>query len=117
MNELATVSAESVGDASVVRIDGEVDMSNADDIEHQIRTSAEGTHLVVLDLAEVSFFDSSGIRMLFGIRQELQGKGIQIAVVAPEGSRVSHILDVARVDDAAPVFRSPASALAAMGAG
>jgi anti-anti-sigma factor len=116
MNELATVTAARTGAALVIRIEGEVDMSNASDVEQAIRAAADGTALVVLDLAEVSFFDSSGIRMLFGVRQEFRRDGAQIAVVAPEGSRVSHVLDVARVDDAAPIFHSSESALAAMGA-
>jgi len=105
-------------DGSIVaRLSGEVDMSNAADIEDEIRERAEVARLLVLDLTDVSFFDSSGIRMLFAVRQQLRAEGTAMAVVAPEGSRVSEVLDVARVDNAAPVFRSQRSAVAAMGAG
>jgi stage II sporulation protein AA (anti-sigma F factor antagonist) len=117
MNELATITSTPTDEALTITIDGEVDMSNAADIEDEIRERADGAALVVLDLSDVSFFDSSGIRMLFAVRQQLRGAGTAMAVVAPEGSRVSEVLDVARVDNAAPVFRSQRSAVAAMGAG
>jgi anti-anti-sigma factor len=117
MNDLATITATHTDEALTIAIGGEVDMSNAAEIEREIRERAEGAALVVLDLGDVSFFDSSGIRMLFGVRQQLRVSGTAMAVVAPEGSRVSEVLDVARVDNAAPVFRSQRSAVAAMGTG
>ena len=117
MNELATIMATPTGGAVVVLVDGEVDMSNAAELETTIRAHAIDASLVVLDLGAVSFFDSSGIRMLFSIRKECRARGVAIALVAPEDSAVSHVLDVARVDDAAPVFRTPEAAIAAMGAG
>ena len=57
---LATVgTAEHLG-RPLMRIDGEIDISNADAVGEQIRATADPAATVVLDLSPIRFLDSSG---------------------------------------------------------
>ena len=75
---------------------GEVDLSNAGDLERSmlgaVPNTAEG---MVVDLSVVSYLDSSGIRMLGDMAERLNWREQRFAVVAPEGSRVRGVLTIA----------------------
>lgn len=69
---------ESARDTFVVRFDmPEVDFSNVVIARHHISAAlAEaGDHDVVLDLADVTFIDSSGVNMLITVREDLNRRG------------------------------------------
>lgn len=53
------------GSIGVLRLTGRLDLLSAADVRQQVvQTVAEGTHRLVVDLAEVSFVDSSGLGAL-----------------------------------------------------
>ncbi|SDO66627.1 carboxylate-amine ligase [Lentzea jiangxiensis] len=63
----------------------EVDLSNCDELERRCaRAVAAGAEEVVLDLSEVTFFGSSGITALAGIRELGLERRVPISVVASE---------------------------------
>ena len=55
----------------LVRVRGEVDMANADLVGDQIRAAGRLDGPITLDLSQVGFFDSSGLRMLQQLSAEL----------------------------------------------
>ena len=60
----------------VAALRGEVDVTNAEELVGQV--AAEATNEVerlVLDLSELSFLDSSGIRALIGLVRRVQARG------------------------------------------
>lgn len=86
------------GTLAVVR--GELDMSNAADVDRRLRGHLPaGGGTTVVDLAEVTYLDSSGLRLLADLAQD---PSLTLVVVAPAGaarqaiaaSRLDQHLDV-----------------------
>jgi len=101
MPELASVSAERHHDVQVVRLAGEVDISNAgrlqEDISGLVPNDAAG---LVLELSDTQYLDSAGIRMLFELGQRLSGRRQMLTAVVPDDSLIRHSLIVTEVDQA-----------------
>jgi len=101
MPELASVTAERHHDVQVVRLAGEVDISNAgrvqEDISGLVPNDAAG---LVLELSDTQYLDSAGIRMLFELGQRLSGRRQLLAAVVPDDSLIRHSLIVTEVDQA-----------------
>jgi anti-sigma B factor antagonist len=73
--------------APVIVVTGEIDMATAPMVERALSEAIEaGDGAVVLDLCEVSFFDSSGLRAAIVAHRELaeQGRRLSLACL-PEG--------------------------------
>ena len=74
-------------------LSGEIDLSTVGEVQGQLDEAlAAGPGLLLLDMREVTFLDSSGLRMLLGLnrRQREQGKRL---VLAP-GRRVARVLEL-----------------------
>ena len=89
MNELRT---ERRGDRLLAHLSGEIDLANASDIEAAIVAAADGATRVVVVAEDVTYFDSSGLRMLDGLVGVCDAAGVPLRVVAPEPGPVAFIL-------------------------
>ena len=116
MNELSTLDLEERGEIVVARVGGELDVSEAplmgDRIAEALPTSARG---LVIDFTELSFIDSSGIAMLFGLARRLSSRRQALRVVAPAGEPVARVLEIVEFDRAAAVHSDLESAVADIG--
>jgi anti-anti-sigma factor len=102
------------GELVVLEVSGEVDMANADRVRHELVAALpEGCETVVLDLANLLYIDSAGIRMLFEVSGELASRGIALAASAPPGSSIRKILAITKLDTLVPVRDSIDEAAAA----
>jgi anti-anti-sigma factor len=112
VSQLAHLAFEEQGRVMVARLAGEVDLSNANDLQHSmldaVPNTAEG---MVIDLSVVSYLDSSGIRMLGEIGERLRWREQRFAVVAPPGSRVRGVLTIAGAESVVPFEDSLDTAL------
>jgi anti-anti-sigma factor len=100
VTRLADLSVED-GDGTVVaRITGEIDLSNAPSLERTMLDAVPNTAPgMVVDLSGVSYLDSAGIRMLGEMAERLRWREQRLIVVAPEGSRVRGVLEMAGAQD------------------
>lgn len=73
----------------VVTVDGEIDMSNAAELESTVMQRADSAAGVVVDLVGVSFVDSAGVRFLDHLAAALADR---VLVVAPTPGRVRSTL-------------------------
>lgn len=82
--------------ADVLRVSGELDLTNTD----RLRVALETTELesVVLDLCNLSFLDSAGIRAVDAERRRLRESGRTLYVVAPPDSRAAWTFRIAGFD-------------------
>jgi anti-sigma B factor antagonist len=118
MSELANVVIERHGDVQVVRLAGEVDISNAGRLEEAISDAVPNdAAALVLDLSDTGYLDSAGIRMLFELAQRLVGRRQSLAVVVPPDSLVRHSLVVTELEQAVPMHDSVDAAVTAVGTG
>ncbi len=80
---MAGLQTERFGDVIVFRLEGEVDLASAPALEETMIQELPGASGMVVDLADVTFFDSSGIRMLDRMAGRSDGAGVGFRVAAP----------------------------------
>jgi anti-sigma B factor antagonist len=114
MRQLATLTTETHDDVVLGRIEGEVDMSNADALATRLLGLLTNQSVaLVVDLSPTTYLDSSGIRLLFGLADDLRRRQQQLHVVLPEDSPIRRVLTLTGVDQAIPTHPTAAAALAA----
>jgi anti-anti-sigma factor len=87
--------AVSEGTETVLALRGDLDPATAPQLEEAIAAAAEADAVerIVLDLAGLSFLDSSGLRTFVTARESLAGDGILLALRRPTAN-VVRLLDV-----------------------
>ena len=81
--ESFSVRTEQHGDAAVVVPTGELDLATAPALEEALGRAFDGGSVrVVLDLRELEFIDSSGLRTLLTARRQAEAAGAQFSLVA-----------------------------------
>jgi anti-sigma B factor antagonist len=100
---------------TVLRVDGEIDMSNSEDLRRRFVEAMDGgARTVVLDLSGVTFFASSGIAALAHAREYGKQSGDRaVHVVASRSVRRS--LEATAMDRILPLHDTLDEALAAAG--
>ena len=89
-------------------LSGELDLSTLDQLEAVLDGNLDGKpSLVVVDLRELSFLDSSGLRVLLGLHagQREQG-GRMVLVQGPR--RVHRVFELTRADEELEIVSDPA---------
>ena len=79
----------------VVRIDGDIDLANADDIDQRVSNAyrPEIDHVVV-DLGATTYLDSAGLAMLVRIAPRLAAARTAMTVVAPAESVAHRVISL-----------------------
>jgi anti-sigma B factor antagonist len=111
----ASVQVEYSGRVVVARIRGEIDTSNVSDVERVLQTgvSAEALGLVV-DLTGVDYFNSTTIKMLFGIFEQLRERGQQLRVAINDDAPMRTILSLVNLEQLIPLHTTAEDAEAWM---
>jgi anti-sigma B factor antagonist len=102
--------------ASILAGRGELDLYAASDLERAFEMAANEEHAVVVDLAAVSFMDSSALGALVRGARALEESGRPVRVVLPRGS-ARRVFELTNVEHVLAVARSRADALAELAAG
>lgn len=99
----------------VVSAAGEIDWATAPVLREQLAgaMAAANPPRIFLDLAKVTFLDSSGLSVMIRARRQAEGRGGWVALVVPaDRSHVRRILQMTGTDQVFPIFRSLEAALA-----
>jgi anti-anti-sigma factor len=87
----------------VLAFSGDLDAVTVPEVLERVTGLVRGASGVVVDLREVSFLDSSGVRLLHRLAQACEQAGAGLRVVAPPASRSRRVLELVgmtlRVDD------------------
>ncbi|MGD0546082.1 MAG: STAS domain-containing protein [Candidatus Acidiferrales bacterium] len=90
--------------------------ANTDKLDHALRQLvAAGTLNILMNLAQVTMMDSSGIAAIVGTYVSLTREGGSLKLSRPS-ARVREVLRVMRLLDSIPTFDNEAEALASFGA-
>ena len=108
-NELELAVQPLPGHSEVVRVNGELDLANVSKLEQTLARSGSGGVLVV-DLTDCSFLDSSAVRVLLEAAATREGDGRRLALVAPQGG-VRRTLEIAGFDTVMALHATLADAL------
>lgn len=86
-------------DLCVIRLVGEVDFANVDHVSDWLLSAIEKSPRprIEIDLAELSFLDSSGIRCFILAHRHATNRGSQLAVINPQVP-VRRVLEATGVD-------------------
>lgn len=76
-----TITTRRLDEGIVFALTGEVDLATAPIVEAELRRAEHSEDLVVLDLGEVSFMDSTGIRMVIAADQRLRERRARLRIV------------------------------------
>jgi anti-sigma B factor antagonist len=117
VSTLARLEDEWHDEVPVARLHGEVDASNVKEIGDRLRSLLSNRSVaMVVDLAQTTYLDSAGINLLFALGEEMRGRQQRLGLVVSEASPISRMIVLTGLDQAVPVRRSLADALAEVGA-
>lgn len=92
------ISSEITDEKAIIRIEGEVDVSNASEFRDALDTAlADGAKEVEADFAEVAYIDSTGIGVLVGAAHRAQESGSVLVVANPQ-KNVERVFTLLGVD-------------------
>jgi anti-sigma B factor antagonist len=111
---LVRISSEDTGSLVLVRLGGEVDASNAAWTHDRLRAliGNERTTLAI-DLSAVSYLDSAGISVLYGLDAELRMHQQELRLIVPPESVLAKLLALAGLSAAVPTYGTADAARAA----
>jgi anti-sigma B factor antagonist len=98
-DQLVSVQIEPSNGSLLVRLSGEIDLSNSNGLHQQLERAIEGWARVVIDLAELRYLDSQGLRLIKQLCNKDDRDGTEILLVAPPDSFARQVLDMARMGD------------------
>jgi anti-anti-sigma factor len=90
-----------------VAVGGDVDLANVDGLQQRLEAAIPNqVTSVTIDLTDVTYIDSIGMRLLFSLAARLQTAQIAVVVVAPTGSPARRVIEISGL--AAVVTLDPA---------
>ena len=99
MTELSNVTIAADDGVVIASLTGEIDLSNATEITDALLGGVPNEALgLVIDLSDVSYLDSAGVRMLAELDHRLGWRAQVLRVVAPEASRSRRVLVIAGLE-------------------
>ena len=119
MSELARIEIEELRARRLIRISGEVDISNSRELASAIEASvSDVVEGVVIDLSGTTYLDSAAIELLFRLAARLQGRRLELRLLVPADAPTRAVLELTglpqvvpldtSLNDAASVDRGPA---------
>jgi anti-anti-sigma factor len=94
----------SVEGVTVARIDGDIDISNAQELGDALVASLSNDSLgLVLDFTPLDYLDSSGVHLILGLEGRLRQRRQQLRAVAPADAPLRAVLEITAADQTVPV--------------
>lgn len=88
-------------------LSGEIDLSTVSEVQARLdQAVADGPGVLLLDMREVTFLDSSGLRMLLRLDRHQREQGKRLVVV-PGGRRVVRVLELTGADRELEMVEDP----------
>ena len=111
MDDLAVLEVEHHEGVGVLRLSGEIDVSNVDDITGQLASALSGVRRGVIDLSGLQYLDSAGVGMLITVAAEAHARGAPLHFVLPQEAPIERILMIVDLPRLAVFHSSLADAL------
>ncbi|MGH8883932.1 MAG: ANTAR domain-containing protein [Egibacteraceae bacterium] len=113
MSARPELAVEWEGKILIASLAGEVDLAYAEPLQQSILQAAVGQPAgVVLDVGDVTYLDSAGVRLLFLTHREFKRRRIPLVAVLPRVPAVRRTLEIAEVPTEIPVQDTRSEAIA-----
>lgn len=97
--ERLTIEVSGSGEATVVRLVGELDIVTADQAKRRLNDLVDqGASMVELDLAELGFVDSSGLGALVAIHHHAAARGAAVEL-KDVPAQVKRLMEITKLDE------------------
>lgn len=104
MSALARVEATDLDGDRLVRVSGEIDLSNVGEVKAAIgRAVPSDASLVIVDLSETTYVDSAGIAMIFRLAERLRYSRQELRLVVPKDAPIRAVLELTNLPQVIPV--------------
>jgi anti-anti-sigma factor len=94
-----------LGDA-IVSVQGDGDLTTYDAVESALRAARVGAAVLFLDLREVGFMDTSGLRLVISAQHRAEADGYRFQVV-PGPAKIQRLFEIAGFPGEHPLFAYP----------
>ncbi len=102
------------GELMVIKLQGEVDLYAAPDLKEHVNSAIEsGKTLLILDLSEATFIDSTTLGILVSGMKRLRPRGGRLAVLCPDPT-MAKIFDITGLNRMFSVHETREDAIAAL---
>jgi anti-sigma B factor antagonist len=99
----------------VIAVAGELDIATAPDLCARLdATRSTRRPRLLVDLTDVGFCDSTGLRALLGAASEVRAHGGRFAIVCPSTGEVARLLEIVGAGEWMAIHADPESGLAAL---
>jgi anti-anti-sigma factor len=113
VNNDFSVDVHHEGGAAVLAVRGELDLRTSPELEERLsRAFDDGAELVILDLRQIEFMDSTGLRVLLSAHQRAHDSRRRFALVRG-ADQVERVLTLTGVRDLLTVVDAPEDLLTA----
>ncbi|ADO76575.1 STAS domain-containing protein [Halanaerobium praevalens] len=112
INEPLKISLEA--NKAVIKFEGEVNFENSNQLKEKVKAELitnEEVDVLIIDLAQVSYLDSSGVGLLLSLFKFMQKRDGSLKVVNPN-AKLKRVFDVTKMREIIPVFTDLDKALA-----
>jgi len=109
-----TMSTESMdSDITRVVLDGRLDIEGAESIDMRMNVVAGSARFLLIDLHNVSFIGSMGLRSIVIPAKNVNRRGGKVALFGPVPS-VEEVLKASKIDEVIPIFHNLDAAVASL---
>lgn len=111
---IGRIRASSETDFVVVSVEGEIDLSNAAEMQATLDDAVANTHRgIVMDFTDTVYLDSSAITVLFRLLRQTRARNQELRVVLPADSPIRRVIDLTELPDLVAVYERRSDAFAA----
>jgi anti-sigma B factor antagonist len=112
---LLDVREETAGNAFILTLDGEFDLSSAPEVRTALDGAVDGgIRRILVDMLSCTFVDSTGLGVLLHTAKRIEGDGGM--VIACTDEQIRRLLGLTMIDRSIPVYATREDALAGVGA-
>jgi anti-anti-sigma factor len=101
------------GDITRVILDGRMDIEGAQEIDLRMNVTAGSARFLLIDLLNVSFLGSMGLRSIVIPAKNVHRRGGKVAIFGPI-PMVEEVLKASKIDEVIPIFHNLDAAVAAL---
>jgi anti-anti-sigma factor len=108
------IKTEKIGKHILIRLSGRLDITQSDEVESALLKDVQsGEGDMIINLGQISYISSSGIRIFVGMVRELgrQGRKLKLCNITPP---VKKVFDVVELLDLFDVYDVEAEAVASL---
>lgn len=95
---------------ALIALSGELDIASAPELEQALDQISDPTKLVIVDLRELEFMDSTGLSMLVRAHQSLSERDCELTLIKGQ-PQVQRLLDLTGVADRLRLVTEPGELL------